>query len=199
MRRRRTLIELPLEWTIEPRTVRYPPVPVIAERGGVQIHTPRATVIIDTREKDALSFSRFDRWFERIEYRALPLGDYSVAGLEDSCIVERKSLGDLVHSFTTDRQVFIARLRRMSQAADRLLVITSPLSEVKSRYAHSPVDPNRITQSLIATLVGLQIPFLCVDTHQLGAEITASYLYQVHLHHWLDANGYGRRLSDTDL
>lgn len=84
---------------------------------------PRATLIVDTREKDPFSFSRFARWFERIEYRALPLGDYSVAGLEDSCIVERKSLPDLVHSLTADRTVFIARLRRMSQAANRLLVI----------------------------------------------------------------------------
>lgn len=201
MRRHRTLIESPLEWQLPsaPRTVRHPPIPVVAERGGVQLRTPRATLVIDTREKDPFSFSRFARWFERIEHRALPLGDYSVAGLEDSCIVERKSLGDLVHSFTTDRGVFIARLRRMSRAANRLLLVTSPLSDVKSRYPHSPADPNRILQSLIATLVGLNVPFLCADTHQLGAEITASYLYQVHLHHWLDTNGYGRCLSDTDL
>lgn len=184
---------------VAPRTVRHPPLPVIAERGGVQLRTPRATLIVDTREKDPFLFSRFSRWFQSVEYRALPLGDYSVAGLEDSCIVERKSLCDLVQSFTTGRSVFVARLRRMSQAPNRLLVITSALSEVKSRYPYSPADPNRILQSLIAVLVGLNVPFLCADTHQLGAEITASYLYQAHLHHWLDTNGFGRCLSDTDL
>lgn len=199
MRRRRTLIESPLDWVTAPRTVRHPPVPVIAERGGVQLRTPRATLIVDTREKDPFSFSRFSRWFQGVEYRALPLGDYSVAGLEDSCVVERKSLSDLVQSFTTGRDVFIARLRRMSQTPSRLLIITSALSEVKSRYPHSPADPNRILQSLIAVLVGLSVPFLCADTHELGAEITASYLYQVHLHHWLDSNGFGRCLSDMDL
>ena len=198
MRRRRTLIESPLDWGLA-APVRHPLLPVVAERGGTQIRTPRATAIIDTREQEPFCFSRFSRWFESIEHRALPLGDYSVAGMEDSCVVERKNLSDLIQSFTSGREVFIARLRRMSEVPNRLLVITAALSEVKSRYAHSPADPNRITQSLIATLVGLQVPFLCAETHQLGAEITASYLYQVHLHHWLDSNGYGRCLSDTDL
>jgi len=27
----------------------------------------------------------------------------------------------------------------------------------------------------------------------------ASYLYQVHLYHWLEANDYGRFLADGDL
>jgi hypothetical protein len=60
------------------------------------------------------------------------LGDYSVAGLEDHCVVERKDLADLVHSLTTERSVFVNRLRRMSRYPHRLLVITAALSEVKS-------------------------------------------------------------------
>jgi hypothetical protein len=34
----------------------------------------------------------------RIERRLLALGDYSIAGLEDECVVERKDLADLVRS-----------------------------------------------------------------------------------------------------
>jgi hypothetical protein len=36
------------------------------------------------------------------------------------------------------------------------------------------------------------------ETHELGEEIVASYLYQVHLHHWLETNGYGRFLNDNE-
>jgi hypothetical protein len=64
----------------------------------------------------------------------------------------------------------------------RLLVITAALSQVKSQYAFSAVDPNRILQSLIAVLVGIGVPFLCTETHELGEEVVASYLYQVHLY-----------------
>jgi hypothetical protein len=37
------------------------------------------------------------------------------------------------------------------------------------------------------------------ETHELGEELVASYLYQVHLYHWLETNDYGRFLSDQDL
>ena len=48
-------------------------------------------------------------------------------------------------------------------------------------------------------LAGLQVPFLCTETHELGEELVASYLYQVHLYHWLETTDYGRFLSDQDL
>ena len=81
----------------------------------------------------------------------------------------------------------------------RLLAITAALSQVKSPYPHTAVNPNRITQSLMAALAGLQVPFLCTETHELGEELVASYLYQVHLYHWLETNDYGRFLADGDL
>jgi hypothetical protein len=46
---------------------------------------------------------------------------------------------------------------------------------------------------------GLNIPFLCTETHELGEEIVASYLYQIHLYDWLETNEYGRFLVDKDL
>ena len=86
----------------------------------------------------------------------------------------------------------------MAQCRHRLLLITSSLSQIKSPYFHGG-NPNRITQSLVAVLAGLQIPFLCSETHELGEEIVASYLYQVHLYHWLETNDFGRFLIDNDI
>ena len=101
--------------------------------------------------------------------------------MEEVCVVERKDLSDLLHSCTTDRCVFITRLRQMAQYPHRLLLVTSTLSQVKSPYSHAGVNPNRITQSLIAILAGLH------------------YLYQIHLYHWLETNDYGRFLADNDI
>lgn len=95
--------------------------------------------------------------------------------------------------------MFVNRLRLMSRYPHRLLVITASLSEVKSPQMNIGGSPNRITQSLIAALAGLQVPFLCSETHELGEELVASYLYQVHLYHWLETNDYGRFLTDNDL
>jgi len=199
VRKSRRLIASPLQWNEAPVPVSAPPLPVLAERGGTQLRTPLPTAVIDTREQNPLSFRRFRGWFAKIEYRALALGDYSVAGMEHSCIVERKDLGDLIHSFCDNRSVFVKRLQRMSAAAHSLLVITAPLSQIKSEYPYRRVSPNRITQSLIAVLAGLRVPFVCTETHELGEEIVASYLYQTFLYDWLDRNGHGRFLAEGDL
>ncbi len=199
MKRRRTLITSPLEWQMTAAPLPHPAQPVVAERGGTQLRTPRPLVLVDTREQNPFSFARFRGWFAGVEKKPLQVGDYSVAGLEEVCTVERKDLPDLVHSFTVERFVFVDRLRRMKRYPQRLLVITAALSQVKSPYAHSKVSPNKITQSLIAALAGLGVPFLCVETHELGEEVVASYLYQVFLYHWLETHDYGRFLADDDL
>ena len=193
------MIMSPLEWQMTAAPVPHPIIPMVAERGGTQIKAPKAVLLVDTREQNPLNFSRFRGWFSGIEKKALKLGDYSIAGLEDICLVERKDLSDLVHSCTADRSAFINRLRLMARYPHRLLVITSTLSQIKSPYAHAKVDPNRITQFLVATLAGLQVPFVCSETHELGEELVGSYLYQVHLYHWLESNDYGRFLTDDDI
>jgi hypothetical protein len=159
MRRRRTLITSPLEWQLTAAPVAYPARPVTAERGGTGLHTPLPIAIVDTREQNPFSFARFRGWFSSVEKKPLRVGDYSVAGMEAICTVERKDLEDLVRSFTAERSNFIARLRQMAEYPQRLLIITAALSQVKSPYLHNNVSPNKITQSLIAALVGLQVPF----------------------------------------
>lgn len=164
-KRQRPLITSPLAWQLTADPVPPPIMPVIAERGGTQLKTPLPVLIVDTREQNPFDFSRFVGWFAGIERKALKLGDYSIAGLEDSCVVERKDLVDLIHSCTTERGVFVDRLRKMAQYPHRLLLVTSALSQIKSPQAHG-VNPNRITQSLIAILAGLQVPFLCSETQR---------------------------------
>ena len=199
MARKRTLISSPLDWQMHASPVAPPVIPVLAERGGTQLRTPLPVALIDTREQNPLSLQRFKSWFAGVESCALPIGDYSVRGMEDCCVVERKDLADLVHSFAEHREVFIARLRKLAALPHGLLVITAPLSQVKSPYPYGRSDPNQVVQSLVAVVAGLRLPFLCTETHELGEEIVASFLYQSYLYDWLDNNGYGRYLSEQDL
>jgi ERCC4-type nuclease len=145
MRTRRRLIDTPLQWQTKAAPGPHPAIPVLAERGGTQLKTPRPLILVDTREQNPFDFSRFEGWFAGIERRALKLGDYSIAGLEDHCVVERKNLADLVHSFTTERTAFVNRLRLMSRCPHRLLVITAVLSDLKSPQMCIGGSPNQIT------------------------------------------------------
>src|ERR1700737_5350201 len=111
MKTRRTLIRSPREWQMASAPIRHPAIPVLAERGGTQLQTPRPVILVDTREQSPFDFSRFEGWFAGIEKKSLKGGDYSVAGLEDVCVVERKTLPDLIPSMTADRPVFGPRWR----------------------------------------------------------------------------------------
>jgi ERCC4-type nuclease len=179
--------------------VRPPLVPVLASRGGTQIKAPKPVLLIDTKEKFPFDFHAVSGWFSGIEKKALHLGDYAIQGMEDACVVERKSIEDLVSSFTAERSVFVKRLQNMAKVPNRLLVIDGAWSQVKSKYDYCGVDPNWITQSLIAAVAGLGVPFICCETHELGAELVALYLQKVHLYAWLEANDFERCLSDNDL
>jgi hypothetical protein len=131
--RRRRLITSPLEWHKTALPVAYPALPVVAERGGTQLRAPRPVILVDTQEQNPFSFARFQGWFAGIKKKTLALGDYRVSGIDEVCVVERKDLNDFVRSFTRERPAFIGRLRRMSSFPERLLAITAPMSQVKSR------------------------------------------------------------------
>ena len=79
MKRRRTLINSPLQWQMAAAPVPPPILPVLAEHGGTQLKTPRPVLLIDTREQNPLDFSRFEGWFAGIEKKALKLGDSAIA------------------------------------------------------------------------------------------------------------------------
>jgi hypothetical protein len=86
----------------------------------------------------------------------------------------------------------------MARYPHRLLVITASLSEVKSPYAPLGTDPNRITQSLIAVLAGLQVPFFCTETHELGEELSPRICIKS-ISTIGSKRTYGRFLTDNGL
>src|SRR5260370_26544271 len=114
MRKRRPLITSPLAWQMMAAPVPPSEIPVLAERGGKQLKTPCPVLLVDTREQHPLDFSRFTGWFVGIERKALKLGDYSIAGLEGLCVVERKDLSGLNHILAPVREF---KLRCLNSAA----------------------------------------------------------------------------------
>jgi hypothetical protein len=48
-------------------------------------------------------------------------------------------------------------------------------------------------------LAGPKVPFLCNENQELGEELVASHLDQVHPCHWLQTNDYGCFLADNDF
>jgi ERCC4-type nuclease len=62
--------------------------------------------------------------------RALPAGDYSIEGLEDSVAVERKTLEDFVSTVIRSRKRFTRELQRLAGYEAACIVVEADLSDI---------------------------------------------------------------------
>ncbi len=104
----------------------------------------RPVIVIDSREKKPYQFSGPSM------VAALPVGDYSLEGMEGQFSIERKELGDLIGCVTHDRERFIRELERAEKLKTFYLLIEADLSEIEAGEYRSNAKPESIIGSLLA-------------------------------------------------
>jgi ERCC4-type nuclease len=82
-----------------------PNLPLRVRQNGKTIRIPKPTIVIDSQEHMGYKFERFTNWFSGTIRKRLPVGDYTLQGMEEEVIVERKTIPDLVNSIIQDREV----------------------------------------------------------------------------------------------
>ena len=101
------------------------------------------TLITDSREQRPLQFRNLPN------IRAgLTTGDYTVAGLEDSFAVERKSIRDLISSVTGQRDRFMRELQRIKAHDFRRLLVVGRVEDIATDCRGA--NPRAIMASLHA-------------------------------------------------
>jgi DNA excision repair protein ERCC-4 len=100
------------------------------------------TAVCDSREQRPLDLEL------RTLVAALPTGDYSIAGLEHSVCIERKSLQDLVMCVGRERERFERELQRMRAYETRVIVIESSRAAVELKQYRGEVHPNAVLGSV---------------------------------------------------
>jgi len=73
-------------------------------------------ILIDSREKKPFTFANYE-----VETAALKTGDYSIKGLEDKLVLERKSISDFTSSITKQR--FWNEMERMADISKSYLIL----------------------------------------------------------------------------
>jgi len=174
---------------------------IIVKQDGKSVRIPRPVIVIDSREQAGKrwDFFRFPHWIEGTTVRALRCGDYSVLGMENRMVVERKTLSDMVSSLTAQRDRFIERCSEMEGIPRRAIVVEASLAEIKSVYDHSTAHPNGIFGSLSAIEARFGIPVVFASGASLAEEYAASFLVKNYTLDWLEENGYERRFIDGDI
>jgi len=189
----------PFEENFERSPVPPPQTPLRVRQNGKTIHIPKPIVVIDSAEHRGYKFERFTNWFAGSIHRRLPVGDYTLLGLENEIAVERKTLPDLVRSIIQERKVFIQKCEKMSGFRKKCLVVEGSLSSIKTPYEESQAHPNAVLGSLLAAQERWEIPIYFLDDFPLAEEFVASMLSKYHAYRWLEMNGFQRCLIEGDI
>ena len=130
------------------------------------------TVIIkiDSREQRPYEFENPS------EVGTIPIGDYSICGLENHVAVERKELNDLIGCLTTGRERFERELYKARALDYFALVIEASLSDLANGNYRSQMGPKSAIQSLLAFSVRYRLPIWFCESRQYAQRITESLL-----------------------
>lgn len=134
-----------------------------------------ATVLIDAREQAPLPLQAL------IDEHALPFvvergtlrtADYALAGLEHLCLVERKSLPDLVACVGFGRDRFERELVRMQAEAEwPILLCEFSVSEITARRYRGRVAPSQILGSIASWTLDYRLRVLLAGTREGAAHL----------------------------
>ncbi len=165
---------------------------------------PKPVVLVDTREREPLRVhANHPNWIAGERRVALRTGDYTVEGMERLQCLERKSLADLVACTVTYRRRFLAVCSRLARFQLKAILVEATLEDIKGGFdvfdIPSEVHPNAVCGLLDAIEAKFGIPIIYTSTAQeLATERAASWLSKHFTYWWLEQEGHGRMLIDSD-
>ena len=165
---------------------------------------PKPVVLVDTRERTPWPLrASHPNWVGGERRVALKTGDYTVEGMERLLCLERKSLTDLVACTVTCRRRFLTACGRLARFRWKAILIEAALEDIKSGFEvsdiPSEVHPNAVCGMLDAVEARFGIPVIYTSTAQaLATERAASWLSKHFTYWWLEQQGHGRVLIDSD-
>lgn len=176
---------------------------LIVKRNGSSItrQIPKPIVLIDSRERSPFDFSRFSNWIAKQKKQKLNVGDYSIEGMEDLLVIERKSLSDLITTLIQKRNRFFRLCEKMTQYRWRALFVEASYEDIKSPYGeYTMANPNAVSGTLDALEARYGLPVIYTSRYQELAEEKAASWLSKHFTYWyLESNGFGRVLQEGDL
>ena len=138
---------------------------------------PPPTVLVDTREQEPYSF---DARVVAVERRALPAGDYSVAGMETSVAVERKSLDDFVSTVIHGRERFRNELRKLAGYSAACVVVEAGLLDVLLHRYRGDAHPNAVLGNALSIILDFRIPVFFCSNRQAACQFVQAHLLAAH-------------------
>lgn len=149
------------------------------------------TVVIDTREQAPFSFQGIRADSDQHErpmivptvINTLKTGDYSILGLEDWIVVERKSHEDLYGTLINGIERFERELDRMRSYAHSAIVIECGWGRILQAPELSEIDPKCITRQIMSLMLRFpQTHWITCPDRRFAEAFTFQLLRKAHKH-----------------
>ena len=138
---------------------------------------PLPVIAIDTREQEPYGFDPSRVTTVR---RALPAGDYSLAGRETEVAIERKSLEDFVATAIHARERFARELRRLATYDFACVVVEASMEDILHHRYRSGAHPRSVFGATLSIVLDHRVPvFFCGD-RQIACRYVEGLLTHYH-------------------
>jgi ERCC4-type nuclease len=129
-------------------------------------------ILIDDREKKPY------RWAQiKTERKRLPVGDYSIKGLEhNGIIIERKTLSEVPKFCGTEKENFERRVRKMSQFKRAYIIIETSMHKLLAPYKYSQLPPQKALNQLISWSTRFNVTIWLADDRRHAQRLTLRIL-----------------------
>lgn len=124
-------------------------------------------VIVDNREQEPFSFKRFPD--VTVERGTLQTADYSLPGMGHLVGLERKSLPDLIHSISSDRERFGREIQRGRALECFCIICEASWEDVALGAYRSRMEPKAAIQTLYS-LISRGIPIVMAGSREMAED-----------------------------
>ena len=134
-------------------------------------------IVVDSREQHPFAFEGYP---VEVTPATLATGDISIAGFETRIAIERKTLDDLLHSISTERERFSRELQRLKACDAAAVIVESPAAALRSGRYRSRMDPASAWQTCVAFMQRFRVAFIFCESRQDAEQVTFDYLRHFH-------------------
>lgn len=153
-------------------------------------------IAIDTREKIPFQFNKSKNCAGSVKV-ALKTGDYSILGLENHVIIERKkSVLELCGNLGKNRERFMAEMERMKEIPHKFLIIEENLSQIYNlKFTKFPVEA--ILGSLAKLMLQYNLHIIFAGNKKNAQELTRKILLKAY-EYWREDNPNVKLCAEWD-
>ena len=144
-------------------------------------------ILVDSREKNGYKFNKTDKC-NGSEVICLKQGDYTLQGLEDWVIIERKnSINELVSCLGVQRERFMREMDRMAHVRYKFLVIEDYWTSAMKPTRYSKMSVNFVLSSVFSLMLKRNIFVIFGGTRENTQKII-KWILSRSFHYWLKEN-----------